>query len=192
MTGREAHHSTERIITDAYQDQTDFRRDFCRRNRLRRPGLRHLRRQRVLGQRVRPGDIDTAAIRAEYRLLRTCHIEGDLDYAAGVILALCDALDEARVKVSNLHTVEEKHRDAANEQFHRANRLQAENERLRATLGAIRMTGPDDAGEYWINIEGPGNTACGVNIGRPMNSSVAGRIERWREEARAALADGEA
>ena len=39
--------------------------------------------------------------------------------------------EAAEAKVKNLHAVEEKHRQTANEQFHRANRLQAENERLR-------------------------------------------------------------
>lgn len=55
------------------------------------------------------------------------------------IFALCDALDELRAEnerlqaiIDNLHAVEEKYRETANADFHRANRLQAENERLRA------------------------------------------------------------
>ena len=32
--------------------------------------------------------------------------------------------------IDNLHTVEEKHRETANAEFHRANRLQVDNERL--------------------------------------------------------------
>lgn len=47
-------------------------------------------------------DIDTAAIRDEYILLRKLKIEADLDYSAGTILALCDALDEARAEIARL------------------------------------------------------------------------------------------
>ena len=63
------------------------------------------------------------------------------------ILALCDALDELRADnerlqtiIGNLHAVEEKHRETANTHFHRANRLQVENERLRAALVEIAHT----------------------------------------------------
>ena len=63
------------------------------------------------------------------------------------ILALCDALDELRsgnerlqTIIGNLHTVEVKHRETANAHFHRANRLQVENERLRAALVEIAHT----------------------------------------------------
>lgn len=62
-------------------------------------------------------------------------------------LALCDALDKLRAEnerlqtiIGNLHAVEEKHRETANAQFHRANRLQVENERLRAALYAERRS----------------------------------------------------
>ena len=56
-------------------------------------------------------------------------------------LALCNALDELRADnerlqtiIGNLHAVEGKHRETANAHFHRANRLQVENQRLRAAL----------------------------------------------------------
>ena len=41
-------------------------------------------------------------------------------------------IERLRTIIDNLHAVEEKHRETANAEFHRANRLQAENERLRA------------------------------------------------------------
>ena len=78
---------------------------------------------------------DTAAIRAKAKMW---HLPAGI---ADDILALCDALDKLRAEserlqtiIGNLHTVEEKHRGTANTHFHRANRLQAENERLRAAL----------------------------------------------------------
>ena len=57
------------------------------------------------------------------------------------ILALCDELDELRAEnerlhtiIDNLHAVEQKHRETANAEFHRANRLQVEKGRLRGLL----------------------------------------------------------
>ena len=41
-------------------------------------------------------------------------------------------IERLQTIIDNLHAVEEKHRETANAEFHRANRLQAENERLRA------------------------------------------------------------
>lgn len=56
------------------------------------------------------------------------------------ILALCDEVDGLRTIIDNLHHVEKKHRDTANDQFHRANRLRAENERLReAATGCLTL-----------------------------------------------------
>ena len=63
------------------------------------------------------------------------------------ILALCDALDAAQAEIErlqtiigNLHAVEEKHRETANAHFHRANRLRAESDLLRAALVEIAHT----------------------------------------------------
>ena len=63
------------------------------------------------------------------------------------ILAICAALDAAQAEIErlqtiigNLHTVEEKHRETANVHFHRANSLDAENERLRGALSNIIHT----------------------------------------------------
>ena len=41
--------------------------------------------------------------------------------------------------IDNLHAVEQKHRETANAQFHRANRLQVENERLREALKGMDL-----------------------------------------------------
>ena len=41
--------------------------------------------------------------------------------------------------IDNLHAVEQKHRETANAEFHRANRLQVENERLRKALSKINV-----------------------------------------------------
>ena len=41
--------------------------------------------------------------------------------------------------IDNLHAVEEKHRETANAEFHRANRLQVENERLREALKGMDL-----------------------------------------------------
>ena len=53
---------------------------------------------------------------------------------ADLVHSICDALDAAQAEnkrlqtiIGNLHAVEEKHRETANAQFHRANRLQVEN-----------------------------------------------------------------
>ena len=84
---------------------------------------------------------DTKAIRAKAKMW---HLPPGI---ADNILALCDALDELRADnerlqtiIGNLHAVEEKHRETANTHFHRANRLQVENERLRAALVEIAHT----------------------------------------------------
>lgn len=100
---------------------------------------------------------DYAAIRAE--------VTDDWDQAANArliaaapdmhatILALCDALDDAKAEnerlqaiIDNLHAVEEKLRETANAQLHRANRLQVEKGRLRGLLAeAIQWN--------WIDFE---------------------------------------
>ena len=79
--------------------------------------------------------LDTKAIRAKAKMW---HLPAGI---ADDTLALCDALDDLRAEIErlqtiigNLHAVEEKHRETANAQFHRANRRQVENERLRAEL----------------------------------------------------------
>ena len=59
-------------------------------------------------------------------------------------LALCDEVNRLRTIIDNLHHVEQKHRDTTNEQFHRANRLRAENEKLRAALKPFA-----DEAAYW-------------------------------------------
>ena len=41
--------------------------------------------------------------------------------------------------IDNLHAVEQKHRETANAEFHRANRLQVENERLREALKGMDL-----------------------------------------------------
>lgn len=90
---------------------------------------------------------DYATIRAE--------VADDWDQAANArliaaapdmrdtILALCDEVDRLRTIIDNLHHVEKKHRDTANDQFHRANRLRAENERLRAALRPFAAAADD-------------------------------------------------
>ena len=84
---------------------------------------------------------DTKAIRAKAKMW---HLPSGI---ADDILALCEALDAAQAEnarlqtiINNLHTVEQKHRETSNAQFHRANRLQVENERLRAALVEIAHT----------------------------------------------------
>ena len=57
---------------------------------------------------------------------------------ADLVFALCDEVDRLRAIIDNLHHVEQKHRGTANEQFHRANKLQAENERLLTALNASK------------------------------------------------------
>jgi hypothetical protein len=76
---------------------------------------------------------DTTAIREFTDTLVADATDRELRLIA-TIHALCDALDEARAAIDNLHAVEKQHRATANEQFHRAERLRAENERLRAVI----------------------------------------------------------
>ena len=48
-------------------------------------------------------------------------------------------IERLRTIIDNLHAVEEKHRETANAEFHRANRLQVENERLREALKGMDL-----------------------------------------------------
>ena len=48
-------------------------------------------------------------------------------------------IERLRTIIDNLHAVEENHRETANAEFHRANRLQVENERLRTALTKINV-----------------------------------------------------
>ena len=75
---------------------------------------------------------DTKAIRAKAKMW---HLPPGI---ADNILALCDEVDRLRTIIDNLHHVEQKHRETANEQFHRANKLQAENERLLTAFNAAK------------------------------------------------------
>ena len=43
-------------------------------------------------------------------------------------------IERLRTIIDNLHAVEEKHRETANAEFHRANRLQAESDQLREAI----------------------------------------------------------
>ena len=121
---------------------------------------------------------DTKAIRAKAKMW---HLPPGI---ADNILALCDALDELRAGnerlqtiIGNLHTVEEKHRETANAHFHRANRLQAENERLRNFIVDFSETKFDR-----IDRRSP-DPQDDLD---PLTDYLA--IEAWQEDARAALA----
>ena len=88
--------------------------------------------------------LDTTAIRAQYS--GGDYFDAYPEDACATIRALCDALDELRsgnerlqTIISNLHAVEEKHRETSNAHFHRANRLQVENERLREALKGMDL-----------------------------------------------------
>ena len=87
--------------------------------------------------------LDTTAIRAMADALEAAIgrilLPGAMSMEAEAMRTLCDALDTEQAEnerlqtiIDNLHAVEENHRETANAEFHRANRLQAENERLRA------------------------------------------------------------
>ena len=55
----------------------------------------------------------------------------------GEYVLYCDAqteIERLQTIIGNLHAVEEKHRETANAEFHRANRLQVEKGRLRGLL----------------------------------------------------------
>lgn len=87
---------------------------------------------------------DTKAIRAQYSDGE--YLDAYPGEACATILALCGEVDEMRAEIErlqtiigNLHTVEQKHRETANAQFHRANRLQVENERLREALKGMDL-----------------------------------------------------
>ena len=121
---------------------------------------------------------DTKAIRAKAKMW---HLPPGI---ADNILALCDALDELRADnerlqtiIGNLHAVEEKHRETANAHFHRANRLQAENERLRNFIVDFSETKFDR-----IDRRSP-DPQDDLD---PLTDYLA--IEAWQEDARAALA----
>ena len=79
-------------------------------------------------------NVDTTAIRAQYSAGE--YIDAYPGEACATILSICDEVERLRIIIDNLHRVEQKHRDTANEQFHRANKLQAENARLREAAGA--------------------------------------------------------
>ena len=68
---------------------------------------------------------------------------GQPDFAWGIHLETTAELNAENERlqtiIGNLHAVEEKHRETANAQFHRANRLQVENERLREALTKINV-----------------------------------------------------
>ena len=68
---------------------------------------------------------------------------GQPDFAWGIHLEtmaeLNAEIERLRTIIDNLHAVEEKHRETANAEFHRANRLQVENERLRTALTKINV-----------------------------------------------------
>ena len=110
------------------------------------------------------------------------------------ILALCDALDEMRAEIErlqtiigNLHTVEEKHRETANTHFHRANRLQVENERLRRLLrdGCDLMSVEVDALKSGVSID------CEMRPGQEDQHTMDAitELDGWIDRAgRAALA----
>ena len=55
----------------------------------------------------------------------------------GNVLDLRAEIERLQTIIGNLHAVEEKHRETANAQFHRANRLRADNERLRKAAGVV-------------------------------------------------------
>ena len=68
---------------------------------------------------------------------------GQPDFAWGIHLEAMAELNAENERlhtiIDNLHAVEEKHRETANAEFHRANRLQVENERLREALTKINV-----------------------------------------------------
>lgn len=68
----------------------------------------------------------------EYSRLAVAHANDHADTAISDMQELRDENERLLAIIDNLHAVEEKHRETANDQFHRANRLQAENERLLA------------------------------------------------------------
>ena len=114
-------------------------------------------------------------------------LPGASSMEAEAMRALCDALDAERADnerlqtiIGNLHTVEGKHRETANAHFHRANRLQAENERLRNFIVDFSETKFDR-----IDRRSP-DPQDDLD---PLTDYLA--IEAWQEDARAALAQKE-
>ena len=95
---------------------------------------------------------DTVAIRAQYSDGE--YLDAYLGEACATILSLCDALDELRAEnerlqtiIGNLHTIEEELSETAKAQFHRANRLRAENQRLQEALTQTRAALAQKGGE---------------------------------------------
>ena len=68
--------------------------------------------------------------------------------------------------LDNLHAVEEKHRETANAEFHRANRLQVENERLRTALAFYTVS------DNWC-IGGPLDGNSPSYTGGPARAALA-------------------
>ena len=98
----------------------------------------------------------------------------------GNVLDLRAENDRLQTIIGNLHTVEGKHRETANAHFHRANRLQAENERLRNFIVDFSETKFDR-----IDRRSP-DPQDDLD---PLTDYLA--IEAWQEDARAALAQKE-
>ena len=105
-------------------------------------------------------------------------------FCAAVAEAVVNALAALRAEnerlqtiIGNLHTVEGKHRETANAHFHRANRLQAENERLRNFIVDFSETKFDRIDRRASDPQDDMD---------PLTDYLA--IEAWQEDARAAIA----
>ena len=79
-------------------------------------------------------DITALCDAYEYSRLAVAHANDHADTAISDMQELRAENERLRTIIDNLHAVEEKHRETANAEFHRANRLQVENERLREAL----------------------------------------------------------
>jgi Rad3-related DNA helicase len=111
-------------------------------------------------------------------------LPGDMSREAEAMRALCDALDELRADnerlqtiIGNLHTVEEELSETAKAQFHRANRLRAENQRLRNFIVDFSETKFDRIDRRSLDPQDDLD---------PLTDYLA--IEAWQDDARAALA----